>query len=44
MKREPNKSATGKGGITVLFHAGRAWPALPERYRWARPESVVYDR
>ena len=31
----PNKSAPGKGGITVLFHGGRAWPALPERYRWA---------
>ena len=28
-----NQSASGKGGITVLFHAGRAWPALPERHR-----------
>jgi hypothetical protein len=29
----PNKSAPGKGGITSLFHARRACPALPERYR-----------
>jgi hypothetical protein len=28
-----NKSASGKGGITVLFHIERAGPALPERYR-----------
>jgi hypothetical protein len=26
----PNKSASGKGGIPVLLHAGRPWPALPE--------------
>lgn len=31
----PNKSAPGKGGITSLFHVGRPWPALPERWRWA---------
>jgi hypothetical protein len=29
----PNKSAGGKRGIPVLFHTGRAWPALPERHR-----------
>jgi hypothetical protein len=31
-----NKSASGKGGITPLFHAGPAWPALPERIRSAK--------
>jgi hypothetical protein len=30
-----NKSAAGKGGITILFHTERACPALPERYRSA---------
>ena len=25
-----NKRASGKGGIAILFHAGRACPALPE--------------
>lgn len=30
---DSNKSAAGKGEIASLFHAGRAWPALPERYR-----------
>jgi len=29
-----NKSAAGKRGIPVLFHTGRACPALPERRRW----------
>jgi hypothetical protein len=33
MRPEPNKSAAGKGGTSPLFHAGCAWPALPERYR-----------
>ena len=33
MKKEPNKSAAGKGGITLLLHTERAWPALPERCR-----------
>jgi hypothetical protein len=35
-----NKSAPGKGGITFLFHAARACPALPERYRWLFVVSV----
>jgi hypothetical protein len=30
-----NKRGAGKGGIAVLMHAGRAWPALPDRERWA---------
>jgi hypothetical protein len=30
-----NKRGAGKGGIAVLLHAGRAWPALPDRVRWA---------
>jgi hypothetical protein len=34
MKTWANKSASGKGEITSLFHAARAWPALPERFRW----------
>ncbi len=25
-----NKRGSGKGGFAVLWHAGRAWPALPE--------------
>ena len=29
----PNKRASGKGGIGALFHAERAWPALPEHER-----------
>ncbi len=37
MKKEPNQSASGKGGIGALFHTGRARPALPERYRWNEP-------
>jgi hypothetical protein len=32
-QQEANKSAAGKRGIRVLFHAGRTCPALPERYR-----------
>jgi len=32
--RTPNKRGAGKGGITVLSDAGRAWPALPDRERW----------
>jgi hypothetical protein len=31
----PNKRGAGKGGIAVLWRAGRAWPALPDRERWA---------
>ena len=30
-----NERAPGKGGIAVLWRAGRAWPALPDRERWA---------
>jgi hypothetical protein len=33
MKTWSNKSAAGKGGITVLLRTERAGPALPERYR-----------
>ncbi len=28
-----NKRGAGKGGMPVLRHAGRAWPALPDRDR-----------
>ena len=31
MTLSPNKRAPGKGGISSLFHAGRAWPDLPEK-------------
>ena len=30
-----NKRGAGKGGFAVLLHAGRAWPALPDRERSA---------
>ena len=30
----PNKRGAGKGGGAVLWRAGRAWPALPDRERW----------
>lgn len=29
----PSKRGAGKGGFAVLCHAGRAWPALPDRER-----------
>ena len=29
----PNKRARGDGGMTVLLHAGRAWPAAPQHWR-----------
>ena len=29
----PNQRGAGKGGIAVLWRAGRAWPALPDRDR-----------
>jgi hypothetical protein len=32
MSRVPNQRGAGKGGVAVLWHAGRAWPALPEHY------------
>jgi hypothetical protein len=35
--RTANKRGAGKGGITFLWRAGRAWPALPDRERWAAP-------
>jgi len=35
MTKEPNKRGAGKGGLAVLLRAGRAWPALPDRERWA---------
>jgi hypothetical protein len=30
----PSKRGAGKGGIAVLWRAGRACPALPDRERW----------
>jgi hypothetical protein len=34
VNRHNNRSA-GKGGLAVLWRAGRAWPAPPHRERWA---------
>ncbi len=34
MHREPNKRSGGDGGMTVLFNAGRHWPAAPHHGRW----------
>ena len=31
----PNKRGAGQGGFAVLWRAGCAWPALPDRERWA---------
>jgi hypothetical protein len=31
--RGSNKRAGGDGGIPVLFHTGRAWPAAPQHER-----------
>ena len=39
----PNKSASGKGGITSLLHALCAWPALPERWRWHIQQRDLMD-
>ena len=33
--RRSNKRGSGKGGAAVLWRAGRAWPALPDRGRSA---------
>jgi hypothetical protein len=33
--RWANKRGAGKGGFAVLWCAGRAWPALPDRERSA---------
>lgn len=33
IKRAANKRGAGKGGFAVLWRAGRAWPALPDRER-----------
>jgi hypothetical protein len=33
MSTVPNKRGAGKGGLAVLWRAGRAWPALPDRER-----------
>src|ERR1035441_8636736 len=41
MTLSPNKRAPGKGGITSLFPAGRAWPALPDRERYATTHNVM---
>jgi hypothetical protein len=35
MKSSANKRGAGKGGFAVLWRAGRAWPALPDRERSA---------
>ena len=32
--KKANKRGAGKGGVGVLWLAGRAWPALPDRERW----------
>lgn len=37
-----NKRAAGKGGIGSLFHAARAWPALPERERYAHMRRFTF--
>ena len=31
--KSANKRGAGKGGFAVLWHDGRAWPALPDRER-----------
>jgi hypothetical protein len=36
----PNKRGAGKGGIAVLWCAGRAWPALPDRERSAKSSNA----
>jgi hypothetical protein len=41
MTLSQNKRAPGKGGITSLFAAGRAWPALPEREHYATTHNVM---
>jgi hypothetical protein len=33
--KEPDQRGAGKGGIAVLWRAGRAWSALPDRERSA---------
>jgi hypothetical protein len=33
--KKPNKRGAGKGGTGVLWRAGRAWSALPDRDRSA---------
>ena len=44
MKTGANKRAPGKGGITVLFDAGRLWPALPERGRWPARHAAIHHK
>jgi hypothetical protein len=34
-REDANKRGAGKGGLAVLWRAGRAWPALPDRERSA---------
>jgi hypothetical protein len=34
-RAKPNKRGAGKGGLAVLWHAERVWPALPDRERSA---------
>jgi hypothetical protein len=31
---QPNNRGTGKAGATVVCHAARACPGLPDRERW----------
>ena len=33
-RQKANKRGAGKGGFAVLWRAGRAWPALPDRERY----------
>ena len=35
-----NKRGAGKGGTAILWRAGRAWPALPDRERWVKVMSL----
>ncbi len=39
MRLMPNKRGAGKGGFAVLWHAQRAWPALPDRERSASDQN-----
>ena len=33
---DANKRGAGRGGFAILWRAGRAWPALPDRERSAK--------
>ena len=34
-EKAANKRGAGKGGLAVMWRAGRAWPALPDAERYA---------